>query len=64
MTKIELRYHHTDNKSHVYYKPATTSAGPPVLINQTLVAEHFRGLDAEREADVDRGTTSELGPGE
>ena len=54
MTKIELRYHHTDNKSYVYYKPAdderrsSRRAGPSLLINQTLVAEHFRGLDAER----------------
>ena len=54
MTKIELRYHHTDNKSYHYYKPAddergSSLRGPSLLVNQTFVAEQFRRkIDPER----------------
>lgn len=55
MTKIELRYHHTDNKSYHYYKPAddergssVPSRGASLLVNQMFVAEQFRGVDPER----------------
>ena len=54
MTKIELRYHHTDNKGYVYYKPAgdergsSRLTGPSLLVNRTLIAEQFRGVDPER----------------
>ena len=53
MTKIELRYHHTDNQGYVYYKPAddergSSATGPSLLVNRTLVAEQFRGVDPQR----------------
>ena len=50
MTKIELRYHHTNNRGHVYYKPVDDDdggRGPTLLVNQTLVSEHFRGTRPE-----------------
>lgn len=52
MTKIELRYHHTDNKSYHYYKPADdergSSRGPSLLVNQMFVDEQFQGVTPER----------------
>ena len=49
MTKIELRYHHTDNQGYVYYKPAddergSSRRGPSLLVNQTFVDEQFLNL--------------------
>lgn len=50
MTKIELRYHHTDNKNYHYYKPVddergSSRRGSSLLVNQTFVNEQFRGTD-------------------
>ena len=53
MTKIELRYDHTDNNGYHYYKPvdergSSRRTGPSLLVNRTLIAEQFRGVDPER----------------
>ena len=48
MMKIELRFDHTDNHGYVYYKPVDdTRRGPSLLVNQTLVSGHFRGMKPE-----------------
>lgn len=55
MTKIRLRYDHTDNKSVHYYKPAddergSSLRGPSLLVNKTFVDDQFRerGIDPKR----------------
>ena len=54
MTGVELHCRHTDNHNHVYRRPAddergaSRRTGPSLLVNPTLVAEHFRGMNPAR----------------
>ncbi len=49
MTRIELRYDHTDNRNYACCKPVgDDERGPSLLVVQTLVSRHFRGMKPER----------------
>ena len=50
MTKIELRYHHTDNGNFSYYKPVgdDRAPGPSLFVDQTFISAYFRGMDPQK----------------
>ena len=49
MKKLRLRFHYIDNGGFSYYKRVGDhrDRGPSLLVNQTLVADYFRGMDPE-----------------